>query len=131
MVESSDPLEDPKKPRTTTIRVRHAETAAYVANQILYWRKAKGLSQGALGKELGLTFQQIQKYETGTNRVTVDALWQIAEALDVPISSFLPRMETKSESYARLDEQLQMLRDEAGVLENIASALQSTIERLK
>jgi transcriptional regulator with XRE-family HTH domain len=129
MVESPDLPEVPQ--HRPNIRVRHEKTAKYVADRILYWRKAKGFSQSALGKELGIAFQQIQKYETGGNRITVDALWQIAKALHVPITSFFPRVETKNESYVRIDKQLKMLRDEAGVLENIASALESTIERLR
>jgi transcriptional regulator with XRE-family HTH domain len=47
-----------------------------------------GLSQGALGAALGLTFQQIQKYERGANRVAVNRLDQIATTLKVSIAYF-------------------------------------------
>ena len=51
-------------------------------------RLAKGLTQTQLGAELGVTFQQIQKYENGTNRVGSGRLYQIAEFLEVPVTVF-------------------------------------------
>jgi transcriptional regulator with XRE-family HTH domain len=53
-------------------------------------RKMLGLSQEKLGERLGITFQQIQKYEKGTNRVGASRLQAMAHALDVPISYFFP-----------------------------------------
>jgi len=47
-----------------------------------------GLSQEKLGEQLGITFQQIQKYEKGTNRVGASRLQAISEILDVPVSYF-------------------------------------------
>lgn len=49
-----------------------------------------GLSQEKLGEKLGITFQQIQKYEKGTNRVGASRLQAMAGALDVPVSFFFP-----------------------------------------
>ena len=51
-------------------------------------RKAKRMSQGELGKAVGVSFQQIQKYENGTNRVGAGRLIKIAEVLRVPVSTF-------------------------------------------
>jgi transcriptional regulator with XRE-family HTH domain len=53
-------------------------------------RKMLGLSQEKLGDKLGITFQQIQKYEKGTNRVGASRLQAMSSALDVPISYFFP-----------------------------------------
>jgi transcriptional regulator with XRE-family HTH domain len=53
-------------------------------------RKILGLSQERLGDKLGITFQQIQKYEKGTNRVGASRLQAMANALDVPIAYFFP-----------------------------------------
>jgi transcriptional regulator with XRE-family HTH domain len=50
------------------------------------------LSQTALGEKIGVTFQQVQKYERGTNRVGASRLTQIATALDVPITAFFEGM---------------------------------------
>lgn len=47
-----------------------------------------GMSQERLGEQLGLTFQQIQKYERATNRISASRLFDIARILDVPISYF-------------------------------------------
>ena len=55
------------------------------------------MSQGELGKMLGLTFQQIQKYELGVNRVSASKLWGIAEALKAPVASFYDGLETTPE----------------------------------
>lgn len=51
-------------------------------------REALGISQGRLGRHLGLTFSQIQKYEKGTNRIGAGRLYQIANFLGVPPSHF-------------------------------------------
>jgi transcriptional regulator with XRE-family HTH domain len=51
-------------------------------------RKMRSMSQTELGKAVGLTFQQVQKYENGTNRIGAGRLQQIARALRVPISFF-------------------------------------------
>lgn len=55
-------------------------------------RNLIGLSQEQLGKALGLTFQQIQKYERGTNRMGSSRLFQVAQILSVPISYFFEEM---------------------------------------
>lgn len=55
-------------------------------------RVAANLSQTQLGQAIGVTFQQIQKYERGTNRISVSALIGMAEALDVPPAALLPRV---------------------------------------
>jgi transcriptional regulator with XRE-family HTH domain len=47
-----------------------------------------GMTQDALARQVGLTFQQIQKYERGQNRIGAGRLYQLATALDVPISFF-------------------------------------------
>src|SRR5947209_12813103 len=59
-----------------------------VADRIKAARIAADMSQEALGDASGVTFQQIQKYERGTNRVSADRLHQIADALGKPISYF-------------------------------------------
>jgi transcriptional regulator with XRE-family HTH domain len=54
-------------------------------------RQALGMSQKKLGKELGITFQQIQKYETGKNRVSAGRLFDICKALNVSLSAMFER----------------------------------------
>src|SRR5690348_1507474 len=60
-----------------------------VGRRIRLQRLARGLSQTELGNELGVTFQQVQKYEKGANRVGAGRLSRIAEALDVSVSQLL------------------------------------------
>jgi len=56
------------------------------------------LSQTELAQKLGLTFQQVQKYEKGTNRISCSRLYEIAEVLDVPITFFFSdKVDTKAE----------------------------------
>jgi transcriptional regulator with XRE-family HTH domain len=56
-----------------------------VGQNIRICRLQKGLSQGELGRRIGVTFQQVQKYEKGANRVGASRLTQIADVLGVPI----------------------------------------------
>ena len=51
-------------------------------------RSALGLSQAALARELGVSFQQVQKYERGANRVSASMLWEMSEAMEVPVTYF-------------------------------------------
>jgi transcriptional regulator with XRE-family HTH domain len=58
----------------------------YVGSRVRMRRIMLGMSQEKLGEALGLTFQQIQKYEKGTNRVGASRIQQISEILQVPVS---------------------------------------------
>jgi transcriptional regulator with XRE-family HTH domain len=68
-----------------------------VGNNIRIFRTAKGLSQTALGNALGVTFQQIQKYEKGVNRVGSSRLQKISEVLDVPVNRLFDNAITNSD----------------------------------
>ena len=57
-----------------------------VGARIRLLRKVRGLSQQALAEAAGVTFQQIQKYERGANRVSASMLTRIARTLDVPVA---------------------------------------------
>ncbi len=63
-------------------------TDIHVGKRVRQARLAKGLSQGALGKSLGVSFQQVQKYESGANRIGSSRLWDISVILDTPIEFF-------------------------------------------
>jgi len=60
----------------------------HVGARVRMRRKRLGLSQERLADALGLTFQQIQKYERGANRVSASKLYEIAQALQVPMTYF-------------------------------------------
>lgn len=59
-----------------------------IGRNIRRLRKARRLSQTRLGMALGVTFQQIQKYESGANRISASALFRLAQALSEPIRGF-------------------------------------------
>jgi transcriptional regulator with XRE-family HTH domain len=64
----------------------------HIAGRIRARRMVLGMSQETLGKSLGVTFQQIQKYEKGTNRVSGGRLWEIAKLFNTPIVWFYDEM---------------------------------------
>ena len=59
-------------------------------------RNLVGLSQSKLSESVGLTFQQIQKYERGTNRISSSRLYEFAKVLAVPVSYFFDEMPSKA-----------------------------------
>src|SRR3954453_1907785 len=65
---------------------------AHVGARIRLRRTLLGMSQEKLGEALGLTFQQVQKYERGVNRVGASRLFDLSRVLDVPISFFFDDM---------------------------------------
>ncbi len=65
----------------------------HVGNRIRLRRNVLGWSQEKMAEMLGLTFQQLQKYERGNNRVSASRLWDIGNILNVPISFFFEDMD--------------------------------------
>ena len=80
------------------------EIDAHVGSRLRLRRLLLGISQEKLGGALGLTFQQIQKYERGANRVGASRLFDLSRVLDVPVSYFFADMpeETAAVMPARL-----------------------------
>ena len=75
----------------------------HVGGQIRTRRLLLGMNQEELAQRLGLTFQQVQKYESGANRVSASRLWEIAAILKMPIGYFFPA----DQGQHRPNEQLQ------------------------
>jgi len=67
----------------------------HVGQRVRHRRVELGMSQEKLGRALGLTFQQVQKYERGANRVGASRLFDLARVLDVPISFFFEGLEER------------------------------------
>ena len=68
---------------------RHADKPdALIGERIRAWRERTGYSRARLGEAIGLTLQQIQKYESGINRVSASKLFDIADALGVDVGHF-------------------------------------------
>ena len=64
----------------------------HVGSRVRLRRTLLGMSQEKLGEALGLTFQQVQKYERGANRIGASRLFELAHVLDVPIDFFFDDM---------------------------------------
>ncbi len=64
----------------------------HVGSRIRLRRQLLNLSQEKLGEELGVTFQQVQKYERGTNRISASRLYELGRILDVQVSYFYEGM---------------------------------------
>jgi transcriptional regulator with XRE-family HTH domain len=64
----------------------------HVGRRVRLRRTLLGMSQEQLGDALNITFQQVQKYERGSNRISASRLWDISQILDVPVSFFFDDM---------------------------------------
>ncbi len=69
---------------------------AHVGRRVRERRREIGMSQGKLGNALGVTFQQVQKYEVGTDRVMASRLWDMANILEVDIGYFFEGIERRA-----------------------------------
>lgn len=67
----------------------------HVGRRVKERRVLLGLSQDDLGQLLGLTFQQVQKYEKGWNRISASKLWELTHILNVPVSWFFEGIDEK------------------------------------
>lgn len=70
----------------------------HVGRRVRARRALLGMSQAGLAQAFGLTFQQIQKYERGANRISAGRLWLLAQVLDVPVSYFFEGLEPSGNS---------------------------------
>ena len=70
----------------------------HVGKRIRHRRWLVGMTQQQLAEKVGIKFQQIQKYETGANRVSASRLWDIADSLEVPVSFFFEGIEAEGEA---------------------------------
>jgi transcriptional regulator with XRE-family HTH domain len=90
----------------------------HVGKRLKLRRNMLKMSQDQLANLVGVTFQQIQKYENGTNRISASRLFKIAKALDTPISFFFEGFEsTDSGDYSYADQSNTSQTSEAAVHE--------------
>ena len=108
-------MENKKKPNPIDI---------HVGSRIRLRRTMLGMSQEKLGESLGITFQQIQKYEKGTNRVSASRLQNVADALHVPVWYFFPDNGHAAQAAATSDDEIALfLKSNEGRDLNVAFAL--------
>lgn len=109
----------------------------HVGNRIRLRRTLLGLSQEKLASLLGLTFQQVQKYERGMNRVGASRLWDLSRVLEVPVNFFYEDMDKNiacqsPRMFSLTDSQPQYLKeDDEAVYDADPMQRQETIELVK
>src|SRR5271154_7056246 len=81
----------------------------HVGNRVRLRRTLLGMSQEKLGEAIGLTFQQVQKYERGANRIGASRLWELSGVLDVPVQYFFAEMSPDTVAAMRQIQQSQGL----------------------
>ena len=85
-----------RKKRRTVAEYGPHPVDVHVGNRVRLRRTLLGMSQEKLGDALGLTFQQVQKYERGTNRISSSRLYHISLIFGVPVSDFFEGLEKKA-----------------------------------
>lgn len=79
------------------------EIDSVVGRRIKARRQALRMTQTQLADQIGVTFQQVQKYENGTNRVSAARLWQVSDVFQVPITYFFEGITSEGEMDKRTD----------------------------
>ncbi|HDD44919.1 MAG TPA: XRE family transcriptional regulator [Candidatus Desulfofervidus auxilii] len=107
-----------------------------IGEKIRFFRKQKGLTQMQLAEKVGVSFQQIQKYEKGYDRICVERLQQIAQAIGIPISYFFTNfnevyyVQEKTSSYDLIPKELQeilpLTKEEIIAIKNLRSLNKKT-----
>ena len=75
----------------------------HVGKRVRHRRWMLGMTQQQLADKVGIKFQQIQKYETGMNRISASRLWDISDALGVPISFFFEGLDQENQIVEEID----------------------------
>lgn len=129
----------PKKRRKTSVRGRDANgnpnpIDVHVGQRIRTRRILLRMSQDQLGKAIGLTFQQIQKYERGSNRIGCSRLYDISCVLDVPVSFFFDDMSeeitTQSPRSVKDDTEFTYETQASGSLTRMTAELSHLLHRI-
>jgi transcriptional regulator with XRE-family HTH domain len=99
------------KPREAGVRKRRAGAEdVEIGRKIRALRLERGLSQSGLAGGIGLTFQQVQKYEKGTNRVSAGRLQKIADMLNTPVIFFYGGMGMQTKKRVTRDSGLALIQ---------------------
>jgi len=79
---------------------------AEIGRRLRQARLAENLTQDGLAQKLGISFQQVQKYENGSNRISTSRLWHISNALGIPVTYFFEQLaQTDISPGAKFDEE--------------------------
>lgn len=106
----------------------------HVGKKIRHRRWLLQITQQQLAHKVGVKFQQIQKYETGANRVSASRLWDIAHALDCPVSQFFVGLEENSPVDPEIEfsqEEMRLLQSYKNSPPSVQTALRAMAEAVE
>ncbi len=95
----------PRRSKKVDLKMAHI-VDTHVGKKIRQRRWLIGMTQQKLAELVGIKFQQIQKYETGANRVSASRLWDISDALGVPVAFFFDGLQSRAEGGAERQDKL-------------------------
>jgi transcriptional regulator with XRE-family HTH domain len=96
---------------------------AHVGKTLKTARKLRGMSQTDIALKLGVSFQQIQKYELGSNRIAASRLFELAQALDMPPALFFPETQGETPPVELTTEEATLIRSLRSVDPSIRAAV--------
>lgn len=103
----------------------------HVGQQIRFYRTLRGISQERLAQGLGVSFQQVQKYERGTNRISASMLFRSAQVLGVAVAKFFDGLGDPGEKSAHVERFAhELLADLDRLPENAREGIRSLIRSL-
>ncbi|WP_207455811.1 helix-turn-helix domain-containing protein [Azospirillum sp. SYSU D00513] len=103
----------------------------HVGSRVRLRRTLLGMSQEKLGEAIGLTFQQVQKYERGANRIGASRLFDLSRVLDVPVSFFFDDMPADAANAPVDDDDAPATEEKAGGYEPDPMAKRETLELVR
>ncbi len=112
----------PRRRRSTVLEDGPREIDVHVGQRVRQRRVLCGLSQTELANAIGLTFQQLQKYERGMNRISASKLWQISQVLVVPVQWFFKEFVEPKDEDDKRKESFQMKRETLELVRNYVAA---------
>ena len=117
-MQDKKPRIKPRRRRRTVLEDGPREIDVHVGQRVRQRRVLCGLSQTELANAIGLTFQQLQKYERGMNRISASKLWQISQVLDVPVQWFFKEFSEPKEEEEKRRESFHMKRETLELVRN-------------
>lgn len=120
-----------KKKRLTVAEDGPRPVDVHVGSRVRLRRTLLGMSQESLGQSVGLTFQQIQKYERGANRIGASRLFEFSRILDVPVSYFFEEMPDEVKAADPDDRDIDVQSDDDSLSERETLELVRAYYRIK
>ena len=84
------------KPRNHNLSKRPSDTDVFIGGRLRLWRRTMDIDASALAARIGITYQQLQKYEKGMNRISAARLYTISKELNVPVEYFYRDVDAES-----------------------------------